>query len=265
MLTEKYNNSMFQLLSSVYPDVNWLPWKFERGPKNMWNDLSVQRQFLDSVAKQLNIKEMSDWYKISVQVKAISYLFPRIVKEMAKHGCTSLLIKYNHSPYKVLTSVYNQYDWLPWKFGRCPRSYFEDVNNVRKFLDWAGKELNLKDMGGWYSVTSKVNKEQRLWLMFQNLIDLGGHQAVTKYNSLYHLLSTIYPEFKWEPFKFLNSSWETLLQGRKFNLHAQHLDIHGKRQYVTYLENALGIKSEEEWNTVAFSSLRDLKLPPQWR
>jgi hypothetical protein len=52
----------------VHPDFNWLPWKFGRIPTNYWSTLENQRQFLDSVAKQLGIKEMSDWYKVSAEV-----------------------------------------------------------------------------------------------------------------------------------------------------------------------------------------------------
>jgi hypothetical protein len=56
------------LLSGVYPEFDWLPWKFEKTPKNFWVDMKNQRKFLDWAGKQLGIKEMSDWYKISSKV-----------------------------------------------------------------------------------------------------------------------------------------------------------------------------------------------------
>jgi hypothetical protein len=52
----------------MYPEYDWLPWKFDNCPRNYWASLQNQRKFMDWAASQLNIKEMSDWYKISVQV-----------------------------------------------------------------------------------------------------------------------------------------------------------------------------------------------------
>jgi hypothetical protein len=56
------------MLSTLYPDYNWLPWKFSKVPFNYWQDLKNHRKFLDWAATQLNVKEMSDWYKISQKV-----------------------------------------------------------------------------------------------------------------------------------------------------------------------------------------------------
>jgi hypothetical protein len=49
-----------------------------------------------------------------------------------------------------------EYEWLPWKFVRLQNNYWNDVNNQRKFLDWASKELKIKEMSDWYYVSIKV-------------------------------------------------------------------------------------------------------------
>jgi hypothetical protein len=67
-ILKEYNNSLFSLLSSVYPQYNLLPWKFEKRPQNFWEDTKIQRNFIEWAGKQFNIKEMSDWYKVSVKV-----------------------------------------------------------------------------------------------------------------------------------------------------------------------------------------------------
>ncbi len=56
----------------------------------------------------------------------------------------------------MLNEVFPEYDWLPWKFERCPKGYWNDIKNVRKFMDWAGKELNVKEMSDWYRVSYMV-------------------------------------------------------------------------------------------------------------
>ena len=67
-LLDKYSGSLLLLLNHAYPNYEWLPWKFDKCPQNYWDDLKNQRKFMDWAATQLNIKEMEDWYKISLQV-----------------------------------------------------------------------------------------------------------------------------------------------------------------------------------------------------
>jgi hypothetical protein len=68
LLNSKYKASPSLLLSTVYPDYDWLPWKFAKSAQNYWNDMKNQRKFLDWAAKQLKIKEMSDWLKVTTHV-----------------------------------------------------------------------------------------------------------------------------------------------------------------------------------------------------
>jgi hypothetical protein len=115
------------------------------GERNI-KDRTEHRSLLEKASIHLNIKEMSDWYKISQ-------------KDLRSLG-NGLSKKYHNSPSRLLAEVYPEHDWLPWKFDKCPQKYWDNVNNKRKFLDWAGKQLNVKEMGDWYKVTFKVmNKE----------------------------------------------------------------------------------------------------------
>jgi hypothetical protein len=66
--------------------------------------------------------------------------------------------KYKSSPLLFLTTMYPEYDWLPWKFEKCPKNYWENVNNHKKFVEWAATQLNIQDMNDWYKVSLKVNK-----------------------------------------------------------------------------------------------------------
>jgi hypothetical protein len=72
---KKYNGSPSSLLSAVYPDHEWLPWKFEKTSKNFWDQPTNQRSFMEWAGKQLQIKDMNDWYKISKQVTSVTSYF----------------------------------------------------------------------------------------------------------------------------------------------------------------------------------------------
>ena len=57
---------------------------------------------------------------------------------------------------KVLSDVYPEYEWLPWKFTHVSPNYWQDVKNQKQFMDWAGKELKIKNIEDWYNVTRAV-------------------------------------------------------------------------------------------------------------
>ena len=51
-------------LKSIYPNYEWIPWKFHQTPKNYWLNIENQRKYCDWLSNQLNIKSMEDWYKL---------------------------------------------------------------------------------------------------------------------------------------------------------------------------------------------------------
>jgi hypothetical protein len=83
-------------------------------------------------------------------------MFLTFIQQIIDIGGSGLLSRYNGSPSLLLSSVYPDYDWLPWKFSICPRNYWNDLTNQRKFMEWATKELNIEKMGDWYRTSFKV-------------------------------------------------------------------------------------------------------------
>lgn len=67
-----------------------------------------------------------------------------------------LLHRYDNSNSQLLAAIYPQYHWLPWKFAKCPRSYWDNVNNHIKFMEWAKNELKIKDLEDWYKISLNV-------------------------------------------------------------------------------------------------------------
>ncbi len=57
------------LLTEVYPEYDWLLWKFNSfSSKSLIASPGRRQQYVEWMAKQLNIKEMSDWYKVKQEV-----------------------------------------------------------------------------------------------------------------------------------------------------------------------------------------------------
>jgi hypothetical protein len=56
----------------------------------------------------------------------------------------------------LLASVYPEYNWLPWKFSQCPKNFWDSIENQKKFVEWAAKELKINEKDNWYRVTYNV-------------------------------------------------------------------------------------------------------------
>jgi hypothetical protein len=90
------------------------------------------------------------------QQKYFDSLFTITKKDIIYAGGGGLLKQYNFSPAKLISTVFAEHEWLPWKFTVVPTGYWVDPNNHRKFLDWVAKQLNIKEMKDWYNVTKMV-------------------------------------------------------------------------------------------------------------
>jgi hypothetical protein len=112
-------------------------------PRNFWSEFDNHKKFIEWASKQLNIKETSDWYNVSLQ-------------DFKDIGGFGLLHKYKGSPSLLLSTVFPDYDWLPWKFSAVPHNFWNDEKNQRKFMDWAAKQLNIKEIQDWYKLNQKV-------------------------------------------------------------------------------------------------------------
>jgi hypothetical protein len=67
-LLHKYDDSLFDILSTLYPEHEWIPWKFVRVPRSTWNDENKIKKYLEAIGKELGIKELSDWNKVTTRV-----------------------------------------------------------------------------------------------------------------------------------------------------------------------------------------------------
>ena len=93
---------------------------------------------------------MEDWYKVTS-------------KDLVRNFGTGILQQFNRSHIKLITSVYSDYTWLPWKFNNVPVNYFKDKQNVALYLNWLGNKLGFTKMEDWYNISYQVS-------FFQNFL-----------------------------------------------------------------------------------------------
>ncbi len=90
----EYNGSLYQALTTVYPEYDFHPWRFIRTPRRFWIDPNNQRLFLDYLKQQCKIETVEDWLKISHN-------------ELRKHGGSPLLNQYESIAHAVNQIYYN--------------------------------------------------------------------------------------------------------------------------------------------------------------
>jgi hypothetical protein len=197
LLVNVYGSSPALLLRTVYPEHQWLPWKFSLVSAGYWEKRENAETFLRWLASELQFKNWEDWYNIRGD-------------QVVEHDGGGFLRKYNNNPIRMLQSVFPSYPWLPWKFFAVPDGYWKNKENQKQFLDWLAPQLQIRTWEDWYSVTGgTIAQHGGRWLL-QDHYD----------NSVPALLSSVYPNYPWLPWGFANPGaaglWEDVKTIRKY-------------------------------------------------
>ena len=183
VVLRKYNDSPQQFLRAVYPGYKWDPWKFARLPKGYLDDKENQRILADWLGEELGYRTKEDWYGVTR-------------KDFVGRG-RAVLKKYNNSPQQFLRAVYPGYKWDPWKFASLPQGYLDDTENHRAFAERLREKLGCRTKEDWYGVT------------YRDFQANHGGGVLTKYNnSPQQFLRAVYPDYKWDPWKFTGHKTE---------------------------------------------------------
>ena len=59
------------MLTTVYPENDWEPWKFDNVPSAYLSDQKLHKNLLKNIANKIGIKNYEEWY--NVNYKVVSY------------------------------------------------------------------------------------------------------------------------------------------------------------------------------------------------
>ena len=149
-------SSMRELLQHAYPEFQWEESRFRRPkvqtPNKYWEDVSRQRDLLDSIGKDMNLKQvssllatpqelipdlhkLSDWYSVSR-------------KDVEGKG-GKVLFKLHGSLHKALRAAYPEYPWRSDRFAireRPPKDHLNSNSQLMAALDKAEKQLGIQQV-----------------------------------------------------------------------------------------------------------------------
>ena|SRR3990167_2270114 len=101
----------------------------------------------------------------------------------------ALLEKYG-SYYAMLKELHPSTEWFGFKKARFPRHYWDNIENVKIFVQFLEKQFKIKTKEDW----SRISIEQ--------INQLGAGRLLRKYENLYSILKIVYPDISWNKQKF---------------------------------------------------------------
>ena len=66
----------------------------------------------------------------------LKYRYYIKAEHFEKNYGTTLLQKYHNSPSLVVSSVFSDFEYLPWLFSKSPAKYFQLLENRLKYINW---------------------------------------------------------------------------------------------------------------------------------
>jgi hypothetical protein len=160
------------MFNQAYPEApnEWVEWGFKHRslPAGFWTNFKTQRDFAAWVEREKGMTSPRDWY--SIRQKDLTELggpFEMLILQFRSAlnvivGVSLLQRHYKGSVFALVKALRPDHKWLEWEFSQTPQGFWNNVQNQRRFLDWAGGELGVASMEDWY----KISKAQ--------VVKLGG-------------------------------------------------------------------------------------------
>ena len=192
---------------------------FRRNFENYFNKLiEKQREIMDELFKELNLKTINDWVRISrsilIQNNKIAF---------------ALLQYYSNDRKQFLSSIYPNFpfNFLQLKNNQNLLHYFYSIENQQIFMDTLFRKFHFKTLSDWLKLTKR------------KLINNGGTSLLLYYsNDLFKLFQSIYPNYPWQN------------EEMKINPNQYFKSIENQRLFMEYLFDKLELKSLDDWVTI---------------
>ena len=148
-----------------------------RVPNNYWQNKENQVRFMDNLRKNLNLKNVQELKNIPISLIHIN-------------GGHRLLRHYS-SYHQLLSTIYPNEQWDPLDFAHISRNYWNNSENIVKFLNSMKKKYKITKKEDWYRIS---------------LLQIRGENGaglIRTFGSLYSILRIAYPDEKWDSNLFI--------------------------------------------------------------
>lgn len=196
LLAGKYGQSPIKFLQSVFPTIDWLPWKMGMVPQGYWNNISNVRKYMDWLMKEMGYTSPEGFYKIRQD-------------DFRKRKGIGLQDKYGNRLLDILRDAYPEIYWLPWKFDKTTQNYFDDIKNQKHFIQYVEEKEGMTDISDWYDYDGNIIKKYGAKGLLQNYYGA----------SIQTLLKKVYPDYDFKSYLFTKTTqgyWDSMDNRRNF-------------------------------------------------
>lgn len=212
-----YKNSRLLILQTFFPNYKFKPWLFEVAPRNSWDSLETQKEYIDFLGETLGFEKPEDWY-------AIGY----------SDFNSAFLRRFDGSRKKILKTFFPDYDFLPWKFNVVENGLWTSGQTRLNYFKWLGEKLGYKKPEDWYRVKFKDFKDN------YGEVLVGLHYDFSPYKFVQDMI----PDFNFDLRKFDRVP-------AKYWHNAEN-----RKKALMKLGEILGIRNMEEWYNVSAEDFR---------
>jgi len=97
-LLNRYTNSPYKALKTVYPEFDWKPWMFSQVSRGFWENEQNVLEGLKWLEKKLDIQKWEDWYTVNS-------------KHLHNLGFSTLISKYDGNIFQMLRKHFPEHPW----------------------------------------------------------------------------------------------------------------------------------------------------------
>jgi len=210
-LCARFDHSPVKAVCSIYPEYEFLPWKFKRCTKAFWHDDDNVRAYLEWLGEELGYSKPKHWYKLSSKLM------------IANYGTSLLGNIWHGAARKAAYFLFPDYDWKPWLFNQVPANWWKKAENRKEYLQWLGEKLGYSEPVDWYKAKKAT---------FANN---NGSGFLKEFNGYQDAVMQSFPAFDWNPQLFTakkNRYWD---------------DWKNRRACVDALGEKLNFTCREDW------------------
>ncbi|MDA7556069.1 hypothetical protein N8809_05460 [Euryarchaeota archaeon] len=172
-----YGEHPIHVISSLYPEHDWKPYKFRRAPIGWWSDIKNQKKWFENFRLENGLDDYESLYKVTG-------------KMIYDNGGSSLHRIYGVFPLSVISSLYPEYDWKPYKFSKKPAGWWGNIENQNSWFEDFREHYELNTYETLYDVNNKM------------VNNFHGSNIMHIYKSIPNLITSLCPDYDWKPYKF---------------------------------------------------------------
>jgi hypothetical protein len=214
LLENFYDNSLFIALETVYPQTNWLPWKFQAEEcRKAMNRRTFRRSYLDWIEDVMEMKDATKWYEIK---RRNLMDHPNFVEMLDRY--------YNGSLFEALNDIKEEFHWEPWRFGNLRGNFWDKLNNQVDFFLGMANDVGIKCPEDW---TQKLHSLEGIYTNFLRRYH-GG--------SLLKALRSNFPEYSWEKRRVRLSKGQKMLAEAMMEMLGSDYIVKTDQEHIEYLQ-----------------------------